>query len=304
MSEHLVIVYTGDDSVRSVVKDVVVAVGASPLIIQDRSAAAGVFEGKNAAAVVLDAAHASKEILSGLAQQPGKPWVYLLVGVDDEAFIKGLELSHIDGFVPKMMTAPILKELLQRCLADGQPELEEGCGIKEAYASNRRGAERPAAGDGRLTGLIDKLRFLDLLRDEERREFFYENAYSILMVELDQIAKVFDEYGREGVEEVYREVARLMQNNIRVTDTLAEWDEGRFMVLAEARKDARRAKRVAERLRRKVEGSDFRRVTSVVTASFGVTAFDKDKTPEEHIEHLESILAAAAGQGKNKIIVG
>jgi diguanylate cyclase (GGDEF)-like protein len=302
MSEHPVIVYSGEDSLRSLVGEVVESVGAAPLSISDPAGLRGALEKPALVAVVLDAAGSSQDVLKLISEKADSIGLYLLLGANDEALIKQFDLSIIDGFVPKMMAAPILKELLKRRMpgqgtqgSEGKPDASE--------AVNRRDVEGTAPEDGRLTGLMDKARFTDLLGDEKRREFFYENAYSIILVELDQMEKIREEYGHEGVVEVYLEIARLLQNNIRVTDTLVEWDLGRFMVLAEAKKDARRARRVAERLRRKVEGSNFRKVISVVTASFGVTAFDKEKSPEEHIKLLEKTLAEAAEKGKNKIVI-
>lgn len=154
-----------------------------------------------------------------------------------------------------------------------------------------------------LTGASAKASFLEQLRGELAHRNLGRDlmSSSLILLSLDRFQGLSDEFGEGVGDTVMREVSRLIQNNIRITDRLARWDENEFMLLAGAGSDLRRAKRVAERLRRKIEGANFSRVSSVVTCSISVTEIGREDDIEALVGRLREGLDSAMKQGGNRV---
>ena len=75
------------------------------------------------------------------------------------------------------------------------------------------------------------------------------------------------------------------------------------MVLA-VRSDLNRARRLAERLRRNIEGTDFTGVPRTVTGSFGVVAQAPGESVEALVKRVDEALYRAKNGGRNRVVVG
>jgi diguanylate cyclase (GGDEF)-like protein len=115
------------------------------------------------------------------------------------------------------------------------------------------------------------------------------------------MGSLLDEHGSHARDSIHRELARVIQNNIRITDRLGRWDGDRFIVLAGAGSDMRRAKRVAERLRRKIEGGDFPGINASITASMAVTELNRGDNLDSLARRLQSGIDAALARGGNRV---
>jgi len=168
-----------------------------------------------------------------------------------------------------------------------------------AFEYEKLGLEDQAATDP-LTGVLNRRRFMALLREEERRASEGGRGFSLIMFDIDHFKTVNDRYGHDVGDSVLREITGVVQDNVRGTDRLSRWGGEEFMILA-AESDVRRARRVAERLRRKIEAFDFTGVRTVVTSSFGVTQYRPDEALEDFIKRVDQALYKAKQSGRNRV---
>jgi diguanylate cyclase (GGDEF)-like protein/PAS domain S-box-containing protein len=113
--------------------------------------------------------------------------------------------------------------------------------------TRERGLEQWASHDG-LTGLWNRDRLareLDVVLGERRRRD--DRAASLLFVDLDGFKAVNDSLGHAAGDELLRLVARELEANVRLTDTVARIGGDEFAVLLPGT-TAEQAERVAEKI--------------------------------------------------------
>jgi diguanylate cyclase (GGDEF)-like protein len=103
-----------------------------------------------------------------------------------------------------------------------------------------------------LTGLANRRRFLEVLRSEMHRARRYGRPLTLLMVDLDRLKQINDQYGHAAGDAMLRGVAQCMRSNVRDTDLPARLGGDEFAVLfPETSGEA--AVAIAERIRASVE---------------------------------------------------
>ncbi len=153
-----------------------------------------------------------------------------------------------------------------------------------------------------LTGAVNRRRFMDLILDEERKAMQGEPGFALVMFDIDHFKAINDQYGHDVGDNVLKELSRLATDSIRAADVLARWGGEEFMVLA-VRSDLNRARRLAERLRRNIEGADFTGVPRPVTSSFGVAAQAPGESVEALVKRVDEALYRAKTGGRNRVVV-
>jgi diguanylate cyclase (GGDEF)-like protein/PAS domain S-box-containing protein len=156
-----------------------------------------------------------------------------------------------------------------------------------------------------LTGLVNRREFqqrLERVLDTAGNENT-ENALCYL--DLDQFKVINDTCGHIAGDECLRQIAALLQENVRQRDTLARLGGDEFGVLME-RCSLEQAKRVANKLRKKVADSRFvwGQKSFGVGVSIGVVSIDQDS------ENISTVMNAADSacytakyKGRNRIHV-
>lgn len=148
-----------------------------------------------------------------------------------------------------------------------------------------------------LTGLNNKRRFVEILEAEIARSERHERPLALIMFDVDWFKKVNDRFGHSGGDELLRGLADLTRGALRELDSVARWGGDEFVVIA-AETDLDGALRLAERLRRLIAGSAFRRVGST-TASFGVAEMGDGETVDSFIRKVDRQLYRAKEAGRN-----
>ncbi len=155
-----------------------------------------------------------------------------------------------------------------------------------------------------LTGLWNRRHFFYLGEPVLQRAVRYESPLSILMIDLDHFKKVNDTYGHAIGDEVLRELACLLKEQLRKADIVARYGGEEFVVLLpEVNKGS--ALEAAERIRARLAGTLLRveEYEVSITASIGVAEFKQGEgaTLESLIKKGDTALYKAKKAGRNRI---
>lgn len=154
----------------------------------------------------------------------------------------------------------------------------------------------------RLTQLINRARFEEILDQEIERSYRYHSIFSVIMVDIDHFKRINDHFGHLLGDTVLMEFAQLLQMNVRKSDVAGRWGGEEFVVLL-PESDETMAYSVAEKLRIKVAHHRFA-VVDEVTFSYGVARYRLGQTPRELLESADSALYRAKRNGRNRGEIG
>jgi len=127
--------------------------------------------------------------------------------------------------------------------------------------------------------------------------------FSLVMFDIDHFKSVNDTYGHDAGDAVLREISQLVRDNVRENDTLARWGGEEFMVLS-TKSGMKRAKQMAERLRKAIEEFSFTGVPRQITSSFGIAIHTTGESGEDLVKRADEALYEAKETGRNKVVVG
>ena len=140
------------------------------------------------------------------------------------------------------------------------------------------------------TGVFN-FRYLDLRAAEEyERTRRYGGSAALLFLDLDKFKQVNDRFGHQTGNQVLREIANLMRQQMRSCDILGRLGGDEFLALL-PQTDRKQAKVVADRLQQAIEKytlkMDENHVIDFVRVSIGIAAYPSNG------DCMESIISAA-----------
>jgi diguanylate cyclase (GGDEF)-like protein len=148
-----------------------------------------------------------------------------------------------------------------------------------------------------LTFLPNRRKIIVDLQEEVIRSNRYKSPFSISILDIDHFKKVNDNHGHAAGDEVLRNVAARLREQIRHPDTIGRYGGEEFLIVlpnSEIKAAADQASRLCERIRAvRVESNG--KVLSV-TISIGIAQF---KIGEENWEQLLHRADTAMYQAKN-----
>ena len=113
-----------------------------------------------------------------------------------------------------------------------------------------------AASTDKLTGLMNRHKFLEIAERELLQYERYRKDCSIILLDLDQFKQVNDQYGHNVGDSVLKQTAEILLHCSRKQDAVARWGGEEFVMLLPATElDA--ASVVAERIRQNIEDYDY-----------------------------------------------
>ncbi len=140
---------------------------------------------------------------------------------------------------------------------------------------------------------------------ENRKEGF--KSVSFLFCDIDYFKKVNDIYGHDFGDKILKEVAWIIKENIRKSDTACRWG-GEEIVISLLGADEKKAVEKAEKLRKAVEEKieekyrDNPKYSSLkVSLSIGISSFESGVGFEELIKRGDEAMYLAKGEGKNRV---
>jgi diguanylate cyclase (GGDEF)-like protein len=158
-----------------------------------------------------------------------------------------------------------------------------------------------------LTGLYNPRAFHDHLRQELRRLARYREPLSLLLMDLDGLKRINDQFGHEAGDSTLRSVAGAIGSGLREIDLGARIGGDEFAVLA-PRTDAKAAVALAERLRAVVAKGVDDRAGRGSTISIGIASVspstDALPTAASLMAAADMALYTAKRAGGNRVSAG
>ena len=159
--------------------------------------------------------------------------------------------------------------------------------------------QHQARTDG-LTGLTNHRTFYEILERELWRSKRYGEKISLIMVDVDNLKQINDQYGHRAGDKVIKEVSQRIQGAIRQIDTAARYGGDEFAIILPNTSLAD-ASVVAERMVTVVAGSPVvcRKDEIPISISVGLGQYDADDTPDDITSRSDKALYSAKQAGKN-----
>jgi diguanylate cyclase (GGDEF)-like protein len=156
-----------------------------------------------------------------------------------------------------------------------------------------------------LTRVFNRRYFNQRFEREMQRAQRYGRALSLIMVDIDHFKTFNDTHGHLWGDTTLKQVAQILEKSLRKADVLARFGGEEFVVLL-PEIDKEHGRKVAEKLRRAIERTDFPKSATQplgrLTISLGLAAFPEDaKEAEALIDHADQGLYLAKSRGRNQI---
>ncbi|MEO7718902.1 MAG: diguanylate cyclase [Capsulimonas sp.] len=155
-----------------------------------------------------------------------------------------------------------------------------------------------ATTDG-LTGITNHRMFQETLHGEWSPYSSGCPQVSLLLIDVDHFKSYNDTYGHPSGDVVLIEVARLLRENARDTDTVARYGGEEFVVILR-NTDEHEARVVGERFRQAISGAEWPK--RPITVSIGAaTICERAATPEALIESADAALYCSKNLGRDRL---
>ena len=169
---------------------------------------------------------------------------------------------------------------------------------------------RHLAARDELTGLYNRREMGFLLQGEIARSRRYHHFMALMILDLDRFKNVNDTYGHHVGDEVLRQVAKLMRDNIRAGDSAARFG-GEELAVIMPETTGSGAFKVAERIREAVASYSFnnpQRSTKILpvrtTISIGIACFPSDADSQNALTvAADRALYRAKEAGRNRTVM-
>jgi len=125
-----------------------------------------------------------------------------------------------------------------------------------------------------LTGLFNRRHFEERLKEEIARHSRYSNAFSLLMLDLDNFKTYNDIYGHPAGDEILKQIGAIIRSSIRNADQAFRYGGDEFTVIL-PQTISEDAYVVAERVREQI-ASEMKAKEVVITCSIGLASYPSD----------------------------
>jgi two-component system cell cycle response regulator len=202
-----------------------------------------------------------------------------------EVAVESMQAGAAD-FVTKPVPAAVLHLRIQKALE---------------HARTRR----LASTDG-LTGVYNQRTFQERLSQEIARADRYSRPLSVLMIDVDHFKVYNDTYGHPQGDIVLQDLARLLQEMSRTSDTVARYGGEEFAIIL-PETDSVGAQKISQRLCEQVERYPFPGQElmpgGTLTISIGVATYASASSKEALLQAADTALYTAKREGRNRVCV-
>jgi diguanylate cyclase (GGDEF)-like protein len=215
-----------------------------------------------------------------------------------------LELGQLSDAMRSMTRSLLTTEReLQRANATLEVQVQQR--TAELQAANAA-LEHLATRDP-LTGLHNRRSLDTRLAEAQALDRRYGGqsgrVHGLLLVDVDHFKRINDQFGHPVGDAVLRQLAQLLQGNVRVTDVAARFGGEEFAVLLPELAGPQEAVMAAEKIRAAVEATVFTAVGQV-TVSIGVSlASPDDADVRPLVDRADAALYEAKRGGRNAVVL-
>jgi diguanylate cyclase (GGDEF)-like protein len=158
-----------------------------------------------------------------------------------------------------------------------------------------------------LTGVANRLYFLQRFESEIRRTENYRQALALFMIDIDEFKKINDTHGHHAGDVIIRKMAEIVKKSTRGSDLVGRYGGDEFMVLITSTTEEQ-AISFAEKLREKISATDIAipgtEVPVRVTVSGGLAIFPTHgQSTTELFRAADEALYKSKRQGRNRILL-
>lgn len=160
-----------------------------------------------------------------------------------------------------------------------------------------------------LSKLCVRRYFERRMEEEIRRSQRHQFEFCLLMIDIDFFKRFNDTYGHLVGDEVIREVASEVKNQVRNGVDIVSRYGGEEIVVLLPQTPQEPGEMVAERIRQAIEGLDVPSLSNTknsphVTISVGLAAFPQHgRDMKELLEHADASMYKAKESGRNRVMV-
>lgn len=160
-----------------------------------------------------------------------------------------------------------------------------------------------------VTALANRRHFDQVMDLEWRRAAREARPLSIIVVDMDEYDEYLATHGRQSADSLLKRVGQTIKGfGRRAGDVAARYDDSKLTLLLPGC-DVRNASRIAEALRKRIEGHGIphsnAKSREVMTVHIGVAMIKPTRSmrPEELLKRVDAALYEARFQGGNKVVV-
>ena len=152
-----------------------------------------------------------------------------------------------------------------------------------------------------LTGLANRRSFNKELERLHNEYKLHDNAYSLLLIDVDHFKKVNDSHGHSAGDAVLKKLGSALVGQIRDSDLAARYGGEEFAVLL-SYTSLEDASQIAERVRKACAANNVKSGGKMqrITVSIGVSGPKPDQLAETTLEWADHALYAAKEAGRNR----
>ena len=157
-----------------------------------------------------------------------------------------------------------------------------------------------------LTGLFNRRYGMKRLHEEYERAKRYQLPLAVAMLDIDNFKQLNDTYGHQAGDEVLRDFAKIVGEEIRISEFALRYGGEEFMVVIPG-VSAADCHRVIERLRHKAENlqTNFQQHQLNFTFSAGIAIYPGENITNQTqlISAADTALYQAKNRGKNQTVI-
>jgi diguanylate cyclase (GGDEF)-like protein len=149
-----------------------------------------------------------------------------------------------------------------------------------------------------LTGLANRRKLDQSLAYERLRAERFNNAFSLVIIDLDHFKSVNDVHGHHAGDLVLQHFAKLLRGTTRGTDIIGRWGGEEFLVIC-PHTTREEAAILAERVRATAVATEFPAV-GLQTCSIGIAQFAAGEDVQSALARADAALYRAKQAGRNR----
>ena len=152
-----------------------------------------------------------------------------------------------------------------------------------------------------LTGLYNRLKLEELFTYEQNQSARNQHDLSVVLMDLDDFKAINDTYGHNIGDIILIEIAKILLDSLRITDSIGRWGGEEFLILLPMT-SLQDAIAITQKLRDTIQNNHFTHIGQK-TASFGVATLNDNETLKNIIGRTDEALYLAKDLGKNRVEV-